>query len=446
MESEFIVHNSHLRSIKLFEQSDPHLMRMGQQTYIFHSPIINEIPFGIPGIYNLGGGRQVGKTTLLKQWMLSLLGRGVEPKAIAFLSCELIVDERSLYRIVTEQLNDMLQNGLCYLILDEITYVSNWDKAIKYLADMGALSQVVLVISGSDLTMMQESRKRFPGRRGKAKQVDFHYYPLSFKQTVELKHKRDFKAHSQEDIDLLFDAFENYLIHGGFLTAINEYAQTQSISSRTLATYSDWIRGDVIKHGKKEHFLRELVGSVIKHYGSQISWRNLVSGLSIDHPQTAIDYTALLESMDAVFVQQAIIEDKLVGAPKKNRKMMFCDPFICHAVSDWIHPSEQPYENKIKPMLLDPQSCSVLVESVVATHFRRHFPTYYIKAEGEVDVAYVRDQRFWPIEVKWRERSPLSDFSQILKYQNGEVWYKGRESKRVQDLPLIPLPLALLSL
>jgi len=52
---------------------------------------------------------------------------GVEPTAIAFLSCELIVDEQSLYRLVFNQLSEMPKQGMRYLILDEITYVLNWD-------------------------------------------------------------------------------------------------------------------------------------------------------------------------------------------------------------------------------------------------------------------------------------------------------------------------------
>ena len=327
MELEFLPNNTHLSSVKHFSRTDPHLRRMGSQKYIFHSPIIDQIPADIPGIYSLGGGRQVGKTTLLKQWMQRLLAEGVNPQSIVFLSCELILDERSLYRIVTDQLSEMPEKGIRYLILDEITYVINWDKAIKYLADTGAFDKVVVVIGGSDLVMMQEARKRFPGRRGKAETVDFHYYPLTFEQCITLKKKKP-KQFTEKTISTLYQQFNDYLIHGGFLTAINEYAETKSISNSTLATYSDWIRGDVIKHGKKEHFLRELMAAILKHYSTQISWRNLVSALSIDHTKTAIDYISLLESMDAVFVQSALIEDKLVGAPKKQRKFMFCDPFI----------------------------------------------------------------------------------------------------------------------
>lgn len=446
MESHFLPHNCHQRSVKDFALSDPHLFRMAEQPYVFHSSLIKELPTDIPGIYNLGGGRQVGKTTLLKQWMLSLLENGVAPEAIAFLSCELIVDERSLYRIVTNQLEDMPSGNMRYLILDEITDVSNWDKAIKYLADLNAFHDVAVIISGSDLTMMQAARKRFPGRRGHATQVDFHYYPLSFRETVELKHQINLQSPSQKDISQLFQAFENYLIHGGFLTAINEFSRTQSISGRTLATYSDWIRGDIIKQGRKAHFLQELIRAIVKHYGSQVSWRNLASAMSIDHPQIAIDYTALLESMDAAFVQQAIIEDKLIGAPKKHRKIMFCDPFIFHAMTDWLRPAPNAFEETIKPTLADAKRCSAIVESVVVTHFRRYYPTYYVKANQEVDIAYVQDDRFWPIEIQWRERLGQADLSQILKYPNGQVWYKGQQSRSIQNMPALPLPLALLGI
>ena len=377
---------------------------MSQQRYIFHSPIIDELPADIAGIYSLGGGRQIGKTTLLKQWMLRLLGRGVIPEAIAFLSCELIIDEKSLYRIVSDQLNEMPTTGMCYLILDEISYVANWDRAIKSLADSGIFDQVVVVISGSDLVMMQEARKRFPGRRRKADEVDFHYYPLSFRQCLELKGKISEETKlsnpSDELITVVYTEFNDCLIHGGFLTAINEFAMTGLISHRTLATYSDWIRGDVIKQGKNEHYLREIMGAIIKHYSSQISWRSLVSALSIDHVQTAIDYVTLLESMDAVFVQAALIEGKLVAAPKKHRKLMFCAPFIFHAIRSWLKPTKDPFEDQILMAVNDSKLSSILVESIAVTHTRRYYPTYYIKAESEVDIAYVHEERFWPIEIK----------------------------------------------
>ena len=63
------------------------------------------------------------------------------------------------------------------------------------------------------------------------------------------------------------------------------------------------------------------MGAIIKHYGSRVTWNGMSHSLSIDHPKPVSDYISLLESMDAVFVQSAIQENKLSAAVKKARKV-----------------------------------------------------------------------------------------------------------------------------
>ena len=235
----------------------------------------------------------------------------------------------------------------------------------------------------------------------------------------------------------------DYLTHGGYLTAINDIAAHGVILPSTLNTYAEWLRGDMVKRGKKEHFLKEILAAIIKHYGSQITWNSLVKSLSIDHPATLIDYCETLANMDAVFIQQALIEDKLVGAPKKARKLMFCDPFIFHAARHWLTPVETPYQEQIKPLIADAQCASQLVEACVVTHIRRFYPTYYLKSKIEVDVAYVKQQRFYPIEVKWRSQSRLNELDGLQTYQNLELWTKQDQSGKINGITFKPLSLAL---
>ena len=64
--------------------------------------------------------------------------------------------------------------------------------------------------------------------------------------------------------DRLFEAFSEYLLHGVFLNAINDMAANSCIIPVTLATYSDWIRGDVLEKGKQEHYLLRLSQPGIK--------------------------------------------------------------------------------------------------------------------------------------------------------------------------------------
>lgn len=429
MDPRFDAHNSHLESIKAFEVRDPHLRKLQGLPVVYHSPLLQNISSNIPGIYSLTGGRQVGKTTAVKLWMLHLLRSGIAPRQIAFLTGELIDDHHVLVRLVQEILSAPSATGRHVLIVDEVTYIQDWDKGIKYLADAGAFENTILLITGSDSVLIQDARKRFPGRRGKSSDVDFHLYPLTFREFLEVT-----KAQSDSFVQLM-RLWDEYLIHGGFLPAINEYLKEKTIHPATLATYSDWIRGDVLKRGKSEQYLRELLGGVQKRIGSQVTWNSLSRELSIEHPQTISDYLQLLEGMDVLFVQYALSENKLVAAPKKARKVLFSDPFISHAVRHWLHPIPNPYEEQILPAIRDSILSSRLTESAVVNHYARKAPTFYIKGEGEVDIAYIEGKHFIPIEIKWTEQIRPSDLRQIKKYKNALVLGKLRELKAVHGVP-----------
>ena len=456
MDVRFFPHNTHLDDPGSFVERDPHLRQLRQQSLVHRSHLLDKLPRHQPGIYTIGGGRQIGKTTLMKQWMAELLQSGVAPKRIAYLTGELIDDHHSLVRLVAETPNEMPGTDVCYLLLDEVTYIRDWDKGVKYLADAGMLENVVMFLTGSDLAIIKEARMRFPGRRGTAGAVDFHLYPLSFLETVRLKKR--FTADELDQLmspeikptipslNRLYEGFDLYLVHGGFLTAINDIARHKRIMPATFSTYSDWIRGDVLKRGKQEHYLREVLEAIVKRYGSQVTWNAVAHDLSIDHPKTVADYVALLASMDAAFVQPALVEHKLTAAPKKARKLMFADPFIFHAVNAWLTPHKDPYSQQVKPIISDPDWAARLAEACVVTHYRRYYPTYYIKAEGEVDVAYVDQNRFWPLEVKWTRQLRPKDLKQIAKYPNGRILTRSRQRGHILGIPTEPLPLAMLRL
>ena len=78
-----------LEGAKQFFQNDPHLKALQKQLLVYRSPLLKKLPRYQEGIYTIGGGRQVGKTTLLKQWMADLLKNGVTPKRIVYFTGEL---------------------------------------------------------------------------------------------------------------------------------------------------------------------------------------------------------------------------------------------------------------------------------------------------------------------------------------------------------------------
>ena len=452
MDTIFLPNNMHWSDPARFSETDPNLMNLATQSIVYEHQLLGELPTQEAGIYTLTGGRQIGKSTLLKQWIDKLLKQSVEAKSIVFLSGEFIDDHHSLIRIIQSMLAEM--NGtLKTIIIDEVTYIKDWGKAIKYAADIRLFHDVVVILTGSDSALIKEARMTFPGRRGKANQVNFHLYPLSFREYIQLidKYDADEFLNNPEKLDpeqmlWLYREFEKYLSHGGFLTAINDIAQYNKITESTLVTYAEWIRGDVLKRGKSETYLREILTALVKRYGSQLSWNAITDTVSIDHPSTVADYCHLLESMDALYIQAALLEDKLVSAPKKAKKLMFMDPFIYHATQYWINPLTDPYENQIRAAVADPELSARLVEACVVTHYKRYFPTYYIKSTGEIDVAYIDKKKFWPVEVKWRNQIRPKDIKQISKYKNARIISKIDQYSQIDSIPLEPLPCALLAL
>lgn len=121
----------------------------------------------------------------------------------------------------------------------------------------------------------------------------------------------------------LSELFLEYLLHGGYLPAITDYHLNKTISRGVINIYLQWIIGDILKHNKSENYLFEILKGVKATYNSQVSWNNLAKYLSIEHHKTVSDYCYLLESIHVLYIQEALLEHKLSGAPKKNRKIYF---------------------------------------------------------------------------------------------------------------------------
>ncbi|HBC88402.1 MAG TPA: ATPase [Lentisphaeria bacterium] len=449
----FAPNNLHHESIELFRKSDPQLRKLASCPFVHRSDLIDEIPSDIPGVYTVGGGRQVGKTTLLKQWMLKLLEEGKNPSDIWYVTGELINDHHQLVRIAGQFSEDRKKSQMSYLLIDEVTYIKDWDKGVKYLADSGIISKAVVVLTGSDLSFIKEARKRFPGRHGVADSPEFLLHPLSFRETLAVK-----KIFSTPELvslarlhdinikkmDILFSEFENYMIHGGYMTAINDIASNGRIKPATFSTYSDWIRGDMLKRGKKENLLHEILSALVRQYGSQTTWHSIASMTSIDHHATVSDYIDLLCDMEVLFVNHAIIEHKLCAAPKKARKVFFTDPFIMHSVRAWLEPVRQPYEESVLPFVADNEKAGFLAEGIAIALCRRKYRSFYIKAEKEVDLAYIKDRKVCQAEVKWTNQIRSSELGQLLKYPKGVILSKQKTVAEIEKHPVIPLPLWLL--
>ncbi len=449
MIDELEVHNQFRESIKRFESHDPHLKKLNSLKFVYESKLLEEKNFLLPGIYLISGGRQIGKTTFLKQLILKWLReKTLLPENLYFITGELIDTHHVLRRIITTFHKPDRQQ---VLFIDEVNYIPDWDKSVKFIADAGMTENMSIILTGSDNRIIKTSMKRFAGRRGTADPVDFEFFPLNFLEAVSLiqpKYRKTYETISRASFEegaVLFEKqykhlselFANYCIHGGFLPAINAFYSLSDIPKAVFTIYIHWIIGDFLKYNKSEHYLHELLRGIQKTYGSQVSWTALAKNLSIEHHKTVSDYCQILQSMNVLHILEAVIEDKLTAAPKKNKKLHFQDPFIYHAVSAYIHNADF---NTISEDAHTAEILPSLVESVCTGHCKRHFPTYYISGKkGEVDIAIVNNKKLMPIEVKWTSRLRPEELKQISLYNNGLILSKSQNIRTIGNNTAVPL-------
>ncbi|HQH81140.1 MAG TPA: ATP-binding protein [bacterium] len=437
MIENYTVHNLFFKDINQFEEHDPHLENLQNLKFVHPLDWWKDIDWAKPGIYILTGGRQIGKSTSAKLLIKKVLrDKQFKPTRVFYLPCDQISDHLHLTKIiklfVEEDLKSLADPFL--LILDEITYVKDWDKSIKALADEALFRNGFCFITGSDSVILKEAASRFPGRRGNADVSDFHIHPLNFHEYVKLT-SPDLLEDPENRIASLFESFEFFQKSGGYLKAINDLYLYGEIKQATYLMFEQWICGDFERRGKNLQTLASVLAAVCRTYGSQITYSTLAQKMGHVSKETLIDYMNLLERMDILFSLQAFDQNTGLGFPKKAKRIHFYDPFIIDTIERWLA-SERLIEKKDRP--------SLKVESIAAANYKRAMPTYYIKAEGEIDLVLVAGKIFVPIEVKWTNQLRPNDLKQLAKYERSIILTKGLSCGHVDGIRSIPLPLCLI--
>jgi predicted AAA+ superfamily ATPase len=428
MIQEFLIHNLFWKENDDFLKKDPHLSYLNDLVLVHPMDWWAQIDWKQPGIYILTGGRQIGKTTSLKLLIKEKLSKQIfRPQDIFYLPCDGVRDYKELLQILTLFFDSRSGEQNSFLLLvDEITYVKEWQRAIKSLADEGLFRKGFCVLTGSDSHLLKEASASFPGRRGRADQHDFHLYPLSFKEYVALVSK--FKETS------MFTLFDQYLQCGGFLRAINDWHQEGSISRATYLTFEQWISGDFLNQGKNHDNLLVVLKNLVEVGCSQVSYSRLTERAGLISKETFIDYCRLLKRMDILFSLEAFDQNTKRGFPKKAQKFHFTDPFILKTIELWLQ----------RERLLNKSSTlNMLVESCVASQFHRLWPTYYVKSRGEIDVVVVKDKKWIPIEVKWSNQIRNHDLKELKKHRRSIIVSKTLLEKEYEGIKEYPLPVYL---
>jgi len=360
-------------------------------------PVLRKITLEPYALHFLTGPRQVGKTTALKI-LAHELARERDPRSVFYFSCDELSDYRELGEVLDAYLSARERWGVksSVILLDEITFVEEWWRALKSRVDRGVFASDVIVVTGSASLELVAGSERFPGRRGRGR--DIVMLPLSFREYVRALKSLDLPAVRPDAEDLLGELaalkpyerllagmFSAYLKTGGFPLPIREYFTQGRVTYLSHKTYLDWLVADWVKLGKNEAYLKELLTYLLEVGTTPVSWHAIARSTSISSPHTARDYVEHLEKLLVAKVMHWASPDGRVDY-RKEKKVVLMDPFLYRVLSRYtrVEPSEP-----------------AVVEATVASHLSRVAPVYYWRDGTEVDVIAVFERCVRGFEVKW---------------------------------------------
>ncbi len=414
-------------------------------------------------VYSLRGPRQTGKTTMIKLLIKNLLNEGISPWNIMYYACDTVSGPKELIALIKNYFDNTKRqrNGnRCYLILDEISSVKNWQKGIKRLWDQGRLKNCTIIATGSHTVDLKRAAERLPGRRGDYSDVlDKIMLPMKFSEfaslmDADLKKVIDANFLSEADRISAFEqllrnempenlekvyahlpeldrCLQDYMLTGGVPKAINQYMDAKMIGEDTYADQLNAVLGDLDTLNKSSSTFKQITRGIIKSVGQTSSWRSLKKDTDVATESTAAQYVTTLEDMFVVFVMYQYNTEKKEAVYRKEKKIHFQDPFYFNVLNSWI--SNAKSFDASRKFVENGENLGRLAEGIVANHMirlaflrspKKHMfdhssHIYYWKHNGdEVDLIYNDGLGAEiPIEVKFQNNISKRDLDGIINFK-----------------------------
>lgn len=347
-----------------WEDSDRHLSRLKDMPFRRSWPFIPEQN----GLYIIPGPRQIGKTS----WLKSILSHYAKAKECFFYSCENIVDNRELALLLASV------RSCEVIILDEVSFVTHWDRSVKHFIDGGYKG--IICLTASHAYDLEKGADLMPGRFDGG--GEFLLLPMDFEEFCDARNQAGWHTGNR------LTEIQQYMKTGGFPDAVASAGPAGQPSASIRNTYLRWLKGDAKKLGKDPERLIEILIQLYKTIQNPISFQTLAKKTSIGSPNTVIDYLRILESSFAIRTLYAVDPNSGSFRHRSDKKFYFTDPliyWICvHLAGDRAPTNAE----------------DALAENIANEHLARRWSRFgYLRTDqGEIDFLQANK---WCLEVKW---------------------------------------------
>ena len=411
---------------------DSHIQEFSGSAVRYWPKSILDLPLKKGATNVVYGPRQTGKTTALKLLIKSLLAKQISPERILYFNCDVLDSKKDVVDLISSFFEGIRTSPdkipPNFLFLDEISSVTDWPYAIKWLADAGLLKNSKIILSGSSSISFKKSGEFLPGRRKGGKDIRFlpitflDYFNLLFPKLSLKKPISSFselkileKRFKRRGINLN-QIYRDFLLTGGFLKMINLFVRRNSFFE-AVELYKNTLKSELAKFGKREIYARRVLDKIIGSLTSETSYTNVAEEAELGSKNTAADYLGFFG--DSFFLTEALFYSipQKRAVVKKNKKYYPVDPFLFWVFNCFVTGSNQVEE--FYRRYLQPPLDSRITEAFVASElYKQGLEFYFFKNSRELDF-YIPKENLG-VEVKYTLRVVSADLKG-LKYAKRKI-------------------------
>ncbi|KUL99251.1 ATPase [Fusobacterium nucleatum subsp. nucleatum] len=287
----------------------------------------------------LTGIRRSGKSVMLKLIMEELKQNGIDEKQFININFENLINRElttadKLHKYILKRASEI--KNKCYIFLDEIQEVKDWEKCINSLR-VNEEYDFDIYITGSNAKLLSGELSTYLAGR----YVEFVIYPFSFKEFLDTLKPIQSNVSTKE-------AFQKYIKFGGMPFLYNLAFEEEASLQYLKDIYSSIILKDITQRNKirDTDLLEKVIDYLIMNIGNNFSATSISKFFKSENRKVSVE-TILnyIKATEEAFLIYKVSRDDLIG--KKilniNEKYYIAD----HGIREAILESNQRDVNQI---------------------------------------------------------------------------------------------------
>lgn len=287
----------------------------------------------------LTGIRRSGKSVMLKLIMEELKQNGIDEKQFININFENLINRElttadKLHKYIFKRASEIKKK--CYIFLDEIQEVKDWEKCINSLRVNEEYSFDIYITGSNAKLLSGELSTYLAGRY-----VEFVIYPFSFKEFL------DTLKSIQQSISIR-ETFQKYIKFGGmpflYNLAFKEEASLQYLND----IYSSIILKDITQRNKirDTDLLERVINYLIMNVGNNFSATSISKFFKSENRKVSVE-TILnyIKAAEEAFLIYKVSRDDLIGKKILNINEKYY--IVDHGIREAILESNQRDINQI---------------------------------------------------------------------------------------------------